>query len=157
MRTFHEILNIFSVCNSQKILNLIQPFVEQGKILPRTEAQIAANIDDYILLFEGDELLACAGLKNCQEGGMGEIYALVVSKKVQNQGFSRKLLDKLMQKAAANNFSKVFALSKHNAQWFLKQGFIKMEVNELPKKRQALFDYQRNSSIFFKRVVQDEN
>jgi hypothetical protein len=40
-------------------------------------------------------------------------------------------------------------LSKHNAQWFLKQGFVKMDIRELPEKRQALFDHQRNSSVFF--------
>jgi amino-acid N-acetyltransferase len=56
----------------------------------------------------------------------------------------------------ADNFSKVFALSRHNAQWFLNQGFVKMEISELPKNRQALFDHQRNSSIFFK-IVSKEN
>jgi amino-acid N-acetyltransferase len=53
-------------------------------------------------------------------------------------------------------WSKVFALSKQNAQWFLKQGFVKMDIRELPKKRQALFDHQRNSSVFFK-IVAKEN
>lgn len=143
--------------DSQKILNVIQPFVEQGIILPRTKAQIDENIDDYVLLFEDDELVACAGLKNYKEGGMGEIYALAISKKAQNQGFSSKLLDKLMQKAFSKKISKVFALSKHNAQWFIKQGFVKMEISELPKKRQAMFDYQRNSSILFKKVESYEN
>jgi N-acetylglutamate synthase and related acetyltransferases len=83
---------------------------------------------------------------------MGEVYALAVSKDVQNQGFSVKLLNEIMQKARVSNFSKIFALSKHNAQWFLKQGFIQMEISELPKRRQALFNHQRNSSIFFKDV-----
>ncbi|HIM58243.1 MAG TPA: GNAT family N-acetyltransferase, partial [Gammaproteobacteria bacterium] len=83
---------------------------------------------------------------------VGEIYALAVSKSVQNQGFSAKLLDEIMQKARVSNFSKIFALSKHNAQWFLKQGFVQMKISQLPKKRQALFDHQRNSSIFFKDV-----
>jgi amino-acid N-acetyltransferase len=83
---------------------------------------------------------------------MGEIYALAVSKDVQNQGFSDKLLDKIMQKARISNFSKIFALSKHNAKWFLKQGFVQMQISELPRKRQVLFNHQRNSSIFFKDV-----
>jgi N-acetylglutamate synthase-like GNAT family acetyltransferase len=48
---------------------------------------------------------------------MGEIYALAVSEKAQNQGISTQLLDKIMQKALADNVSKVFALSRHNAQW----------------------------------------
>jgi amino-acid N-acetyltransferase len=141
---------------AQKILALIAPFVKEDKILPRTYAQINDNINDFVLLEQSGELVACVGLKNSQEGGMGEIYALAVSEKVQNQGISTKLLNKVMQKALADNFSKVFALSRHNAQWFLNQGFVKMEISELPKNRQALFDHQRNSSIFFK-IVSKEN
>jgi N-acetylglutamate synthase-like GNAT family acetyltransferase len=34
--------------------------------------------------------------------------------------YSSQVVDKVMQKALADNFSKVFALSRHNAQWFLK-------------------------------------
>lgn len=83
---------------------------------------------------------------------MGEIYALAVSKDTQNQGFSAKLLDQIMQKARISNFSKIFALSKYNTEWFLNQDFVQMKISELPVKRQALFDHNRNSSIFFKDV-----
>ena len=137
---------------AQQILDLIEPFVKEGKILPRTFDQINDNIDDFVFLRNFDKMVACAGLKDCKEGEVGEIYALAVSKEIQNQGFSAKLLDEIMQKARDSKFSKIFALSKHNAQWFLKQGFIRMEIDELPKKRQALFNHQRNSSIFFKDV-----
>ena len=141
---------------AQKILELITPFVKEGKILPRTYTQINDNINDFVLLEQSGALVACAGLKNCQEDGMGEIYALAVSEKVQNRGISAKLLNKVMQKASADTLSKVFALSRHNAEWFLKQGFVKMEISELPKNRQALFDHQRNSSIFFKDVAKED-
>ncbi|SEH94458.1 N-acetylglutamate synthase [Bathymodiolus azoricus thioautotrophic gill symbiont] len=89
---------------AQKILELIAPFVKEDKILPRTYAQINDNINDFVLLEQSGELVACVGLKNSQEGGMGEIYALAVSEKVQNQGISTKLLNKVMQKALADNF-----------------------------------------------------
>ncbi|MBA5249441.1 MAG: GNAT family N-acetyltransferase [Gammaproteobacteria bacterium] len=138
---------------TQQILDLIAPFVKEGKILPRTYAQIEDSITDFVLLMQADTVIACAGLKHCQEGGVGEIYALAVSKSVQNQGISTKLLDKIMHKAAADKLSKVFALTKHNAKWFLKQGFVQMQIDELPKKRQVLFDHQRNSSVFFKEVI----
>ncbi|SMN10566.1 N-acetylglutamate synthase [uncultured Candidatus Thioglobus sp.] len=138
---------------AQQILDLIKPFVAQGKILPRTYAQINDNIGDFVWVQYSDDLLACAGLKDCQEGGMGEIYALAVSKNAQKKGVSTELLDKVMQKARTENFAKIFALSKHNIKWFLKQGFVQMQISELPEKRQTLFDRQRNSSIFFKPVT----
>ncbi|SMM99378.1 N-acetylglutamate synthase [uncultured Candidatus Thioglobus sp.] len=137
---------------AQQILDLITPFVEQGKILPRTYAQINDNITDFVLIRQSGQLSACAGLKNCQEGNMGEIYALAVSAEIQNQGVSTQLLNKVMQKARIQNFIKIFALSKHNTQWFLKQGFAQMKIDELPSNRQKIFNHQRNSFIFFKDV-----
>ncbi len=137
---------------AKQILELVTPFVKAGKILPRTYAQINGNLDDFVLLFDDDKLIACAGLKDCQARNMGEIYSLAVAKGAQKSGFSTQLLVKVMNKAKTLNFSKVFALSKHNKHWFIKQGFVQMEIADLPTKRQVLFNYQRNSSIFFKGV-----
>ena len=72
---------------AEQILELIEPFVKEGKILARTFDQINTNIDDFVFLQNFDQLVACAGLKDCKEGSMGEIYALAVSKDAQNQGF----------------------------------------------------------------------
>lgn len=136
----------------EQILALIKPSVQQGKILHRSRQQITDNIDDFVCLTQAGIVIACAGLKDCQEKNIGEIYALAVSKNMQNQGFSTQLLDSIMQKARHAHFSKIFALSKFNSQWFLKQGFSQMNIAELPLKRQATFDYQRCPFIFFKDV-----
>lgn len=136
----------------QKIYDLIQPFVNEGKILPRTNQQINDNINDFVLLFDDDELIACAGLKDCREGSMGEIYSLAVAQNSQNTGLSTKLLDKILIKAKERGFVKIFALTKFGTQWFLKNGFIQMQIGDLPAKRQKYFNHDRNSSIFFKEV-----
>ncbi|KAA0446147.1 MAG: GNAT family N-acetyltransferase [Candidatus Thioglobus sp.] len=137
---------------AQQIIDLIEPFVKQGKILHRSYAQIKDNIGDFVVLREGKVVIACAGLKDCQDGNMGEIYALAVAEKAQNQGVSLALMSKIMQKAHTDNFAKIFALSKHNSQWFLKQGFTQMPIDKLPKKNQKNFNHQRNSFIFFKEI-----
>ncbi|MCH9745265.1 MAG: GNAT family N-acetyltransferase [Proteobacteria bacterium] len=139
--------------NSEQILTLIKPFVEQGKILPRSRQEIEESIDDFVLLFDGDQLLACAGLKDCQEGSMGEIYSLAVAKNVQNTGLSKKLLNKILIKAKLRKFSKIFALTKFGTDWFVKNGFTQMNISDLPIKRQKYFNHDRNSSIFFKEVI----
>ncbi len=59
---------------------MLAPFVQEGKILPRTHSQISANIDDFVLLFEGQKLIACAGLKPYKKGAVGEIYSLAVDR-----------------------------------------------------------------------------
>jgi amino-acid N-acetyltransferase len=98
-------------------------------------------------------MLACAGLKDCQEGSMGEIYSLAVAKNVQNTGLSKKLLNKILIKAKLRKFSKIFALTKFGTDWFVKNGFTQMNISDLPIKRQKYFNHDRNSSIFFKEVI----
>ena len=127
--------------------------MEQGKILPRSRQEIEESIDDFVLLFDGDQLLACAGLKDCQEGSMGEIYSLAVAKNVQNTGLSKKLLNKILIKAKLRKFSKIFALTKFGTDWVVKNGFTQMNISDLPIKRQKYFNHDRNSSIFFKEVI----
>ncbi len=138
--------------NSEQILTLIKPFVDQGKILSRSKNEIEKNINDFVLLFEKSQLVACAGLKDCQEGSMGEIYSLAVAQDSQNTGLSNQLLDKILANAKQRNFSKVFALTKFGTEWFIKNNFTKMQISDLPRKRQKYFNHDRNSSIFFKEV-----
>ena len=138
---------------SEQILTLIKPFVDQEKILLRSKEEIEKNINDFILLFDNNQLIACAGLKDCQEGSMGEIYSLAVAKNSQNLGLSMQLLDKILIEAKRRKFNKVFALTKYEANWFLKHQFTQMKISNLPKKRQKYFNHDRNSSIFFKDIA----
>lgn len=138
--------------NSEQILSLIKPFVDQGKILFRSKDEIEKNINDFVLLFDNEQLIACAGLKDCQEGLMGEIYSLAVAQDSQNTGLSTELLNKILVSAKQRRFTKVFALTKFGTEWFLKNGFIQMKISDLPVKRQKYFNHDRNSSIFFKEV-----
>ncbi|MDC0390332.1 GNAT family N-acetyltransferase [Candidatus Thioglobus sp.] len=138
---------------SEQILTLIKPFVDQEKILLRSKEEIEKNINDFILLFDNNQLVACAGLKDCQEGSMGEIYSLAVAKNSQNLGLSMQLLDKILIEAKRRKFSKVFALTKYETNWFLKHQFTQMKISNLPQKRQKYFNHDRNSSIFFKDIA----
>ncbi len=137
---------------ASQILKLVQPFVDQGKILPRTLIDINKSIDDFVLIYKDNQLLACAGLKDCQEGSIGEIYSLAVAQGFQNTGLSSQLLDKIVIKAKKEKFTKIFALTKHGTNWFIKNGFAQMNISDLPYKRQKHFNYDRNSLIFFKEV-----
>jgi len=150
--TLIKVLTVHIVDKANQILNLTKPFVDQGKILSRNKSDIEKNINDFILLFDQDQLIACAGLKDCQEGSMGEIYSLAVSQDSQNTGVSADLLAKVLVEAKKRQFSKVFALTKFGTDWFIKNNFTQMKISDLPSKRQKYFNHDRNSSIFFKDV-----
>ena len=127
----------------------MQPFVEEGRLLERSYETILNNIDDFVIIENNNEVIACAGLKLYKEENVGEIYALVVNKNFHNTDTSSKLMGLLIQKASHLNLRSIFALSKYGGRFFFRFDFIESELSSLPESRQNSYDYMRNSKIYY--------
>jgi amino-acid N-acetyltransferase len=46
----------------------------------------------------------------------------------------------------------LFVLTTHTAHWFQERGFVNGELQDLPVKKQQLYNYQRNSKVFIKNL-----
>ncbi|MBT7149987.1 MAG: GNAT family N-acetyltransferase, partial [Thiotrichales bacterium] len=106
------------------------------------------SINDFVFIEEDNQIIACAGLKLYQEENVGEIYAVVVSKKFHNTDTSTRLMELLIDKASRLNLSSVFALSKYGGRFFFRFEFVESELSSLPKLRQKSYDYARKSVIY---------
>jgi len=126
----------------------MQPFVEEGRLLERSYETINNSINDFVFIEEDNQIIACAGLKLYQEENVGEIYALVVSKKFHNTDTSTRLMELLIDKASRLNLRSVFALSKYGGRFFFRFEFVESELSSLPKSRQKSYDYVRKSVIY---------
>ena len=84
---------------AKQIIELMEPFVEEGRLLQRSIKTINNSIDDFITIENNNEIIACAGLKIYKNEKVGEIYALVVSKNFHNTDTSSKLMELLIKKA----------------------------------------------------------
>ena len=58
----------------------------------------------------------------------------------------------LEQEARSLGMERVFVLSTQTAHWFLEQGFAEESRDELPDHKQAFYNLQRNSKVFFKKL-----
>jgi amino-acid N-acetyltransferase len=67
-----------------------------------------------------------------------------------NQGIATRLLQRLEADALKAKMTQIFVLTTQTAHWFLEQGFIEVELSDLPEQKQSLYNYQRNSRIFSK-------
>jgi amino-acid N-acetyltransferase len=47
---------------------------------------------------------------------------------------------------------RLFVLTTRTAHWFLERGFGNAALDELPGEKKALYNFQRNSKVFFKRL-----
>jgi amino-acid N-acetyltransferase len=67
-----------------------------------------------------------------------------------NQGIATRLLQRLEADALKAGMARIFVLTTQTAHWFLEQGFVEVALSDLPKQKQSLYNYQRNSRIFSK-------
>ena len=128
----------------------MQPFVNDGKLLSRSYKQLSEAIDEFVILEDDGQIIACAGLRVYKSENMGEIYALTVNKSFHNTGTSLKLMEKLIQKASDLDLDSIFALSKYGGRFFFRHNFAEVNLSSLPLLRQKSYDYQRNSIIYLR-------
>ena len=133
------------------VLRIMQPFVERGILLPRTEAQLERACQDFIVFEVDDSVHACAALHEYGEG-TAEIAGIAVDEQFLHLGVGPKLVDFLCERAQKKGLESVFALTTQTADWFLKLGFAEADIAALPEKKRLTYNMQRRSRIFVKRL-----
>ena len=130
----------------------MQPYVDDGKLLKRSYEQLNESFEDFVLVTNDDQIVACAALRHYKDERKGEIYALAVNKEYHNTGVSSQLLEKLMKRASDMGLIGIFALSKYGGRFFLRHGFVEGLISDLPLTRQKSYDHQRKSTIYLKKL-----
>ena len=130
----------------------MQPYVDDGKLLKRSYEQLNECLEDFVLVTNDDQIVACAALRHYKDERKGEIYALAVNKEYHNTGVSSQLLEKLMKRASDMDLIGIFSLSKYGGRFFLRHGFIEGVFSDLPHIRQKSYDHQRKSTIYLKKL-----
>jgi amino-acid N-acetyltransferase len=134
------------------VLRIMQPFVERGILLPRTEAQLAEAWQDFIVFEVDGSVHACAALHEFP-GGTAEIAGVAVDEGYLHLGVGPKMVDYLCEKAARSGLSSVFVLTTQTADWFEKLGFTEADPSTLPEKKKSSYSTQRKSRVFRKAVT----
>jgi amino-acid N-acetyltransferase len=136
------------------VLRIMQPFVERGILLPRTEAQLEETLQDFIVFEVDDSVHACAALHDFPPG-TAEIAGIAVDEQFLHLGVGPKLVDFLCERARRKGLLSVFALTTQTADWFDKLGFEETDVSALPQKKRGAYNLQRKSRVFIKRIRTD--
>ncbi len=132
------------------ILELIDPLERQGTLVRRSREALETEIDHFTIMERDGMIIGCAALYPYADDGMAELACLAVH--VQYQGGSRgdKLLSVLESDARRFGLQSLFVLTTQTAHWFLERGFREADIDILPMKKQALYNYRRNSKVFVK-------
>tara|TARA_R110000823_G_scaffold125385_3_gene252017 strand:- start:5796 stop:7178 length:1383 start_codon:yes stop_codon:yes gene_type:complete len=132
------------------ILELIEPLERDGVLVKRSRELLETEIGLFRLLDRDGRIIACAALYPFPEEGCGEIACIVSHPDYRGGKRGQRLLAMLEQEALRQGLDRVFVLTTQTAHWFIEQGFIETSREALPERRQALYNLQRNSKVFFK-------
>jgi len=132
------------------ILELLGPLEEGGILVRRSRERLETEIHRFFLMERDRMVIACAALYPYPADGMGELACLAVHPDYRNRGRGEKLLERMGTIAREQGINRLFVLTTQTAHWFLERGFIATSLADLPMEKQALYNYRRNSKVFFK-------
>ncbi|MDO3387412.1 amino-acid N-acetyltransferase [Gilvimarinus sp. SDUM040013] len=130
------------------ILELIAPLESEGILVRRSRELLETEIDQFNVMEKDGTIIACASLYPYDD--IAELACVATHPDYRKGGRAQALLEQLEQGARGRGIRRLFVLTTQTAHWFLEQGFVPGKIDELPMKKQSLYNYQRGSKIFFK-------
>ena len=135
------------------VLQLIEPFENDGTLVRRERTEIERDIAEYTVIEHDGVIFGCAALYPYPENHTGEMAALTVSPHSQGQGDGEKILRRIEQRAKAKGLKSIFVLTTRTMHWFLKRGFVQAPIDWLPEARQRKYNLDRKSVVLVKKLT----
>ncbi|MGB6055547.1 MAG: amino-acid N-acetyltransferase [Burkholderiaceae bacterium] len=134
------------------ILKLLEPLEADGTLVKRGRELLEREIEQFTVIEHDGVIFGCAALYPFPEERMAEMAALTVSPDAQTQGDGERILKHMENRARAAGMKKLFVLTTRTAHWFLKRGFVRATIDDLPKDRQQMYNWQRKSLVLIKNI-----
>ena len=119
---------------------LIDLYVADGTLLPRTEEFIAAHADHFIVAVRGGRVVGCVHLDEYAPS-LAELRSLAVAPDAQGMGVGRSLVAAVEDLARRRGYRTVFAVS-NDEEFFGKYGFFPRHIPELDRERSEVSKYK---------------
>ena len=132
------------------ILKLIEPLEADGTLVKRGRELIEREIHYFSVIDHDGVLFGCAALYPFPDEKMAEMACLTVNPDVQGQGDGEKILKHMEARARSAGYTKLFVLTTRTSHWFLRRGFVNATVDDLPKNRKHMYNWQRKSLVLIK-------
>ncbi|HET6487504.1 MAG TPA: amino-acid N-acetyltransferase [Spirochaetia bacterium] len=144
----HENVRGMTPRDIPEVLRIMRPFMEREILLVRTEADLAARLDEFVV-YDVDGIIHACGALHPSKGmpGTAEIAAIAVDETYAGLGIGKRILTYLLAWAGRLGLRQVHALTTQTADWFAQFGFREGSVTDLPEERRRSYNRQRNSRV----------
>lgn len=103
------------------LLEFIQPFVDEGKLLPRTTNEVRDLLPNFFVVEMNGEIIGCAALE-IYSWKLAEIRSLAVAPQARGLGIGKLLVDACVERARELEILEVMAITSSIA-FFRSCGF----------------------------------
>ncbi|GAB4129920.1 MAG: amino-acid N-acetyltransferase [Sideroxydans sp.] len=134
------------------ILQLLRPLEEEGILVRRSRELLEREIARFVVLEHDHRIIGCAALYPFPNEAAAELACLAVDAQYRDRGYGEALLKHMGDVARAQKLKRLFVLTTRTAHWFIERGFKEADVNQLPKEKKALYNYQRRSKVFVRNL-----
>ena len=152
----YEDVRMANIDDIASLINLLRPLEEQGILVYRSRERLEQEIEQFAVIERDGMIIACAVLypipTQADELPSAEIASVAVHPDYRKSNRGTQVIEFLQDKAKQMGFQQLFVLTTRTAHWFIEHGFSPCDVDDLPQARQALYNYQRNSKVFKKKI-----
>ena len=116
-------ITLRSAVSSQapKLHALISANLEEGRLLPRTLAELVVHAERFVVAIRGRQIVGCAELAPLSQH-IAEVRSLVVDADARGLGVGAMLVEELRRRARRGGFEKLSAFT-HKPGYFIRMGF----------------------------------
>ena len=134
------------------ILELIKPLEVEGVLVKRSRESLEVNINQFTIIERDGMIIGCTAMQAYMKDKVCELSCLVVHPDYHGDGRGALMLALIEKQAKSLGLENIFVLTTQTAHWFQEKGFKLADIKTLPIKRKNLYNYQRKSKVFFKKL-----
>jgi amino-acid N-acetyltransferase len=134
------------------ILKLLRPLEVEGILVRRSRELLEQEIEQFVVLEHDHRIVGCAALYPFPDEVAAELAGLAVETQSRDRGYGEAILHHMISVAKAQGMKKLFVLTTRAAHWFIERGFVESDISELPAQKKSLYNFQRKSKVFVKKI-----
>lgn len=134
------------------LLQLIEPLEAEGILVRRGRERLEMEIEQFYVMEHDGRVIGCAALYPFAQEKMAEFACLAIHPAYRGGGRGDRLFHYCEEQAREAGFETIFCLTTRTEHWFLERGFIEKTVTDLPTEKQKIYNLQRRSKVFVKKL-----
>ena len=133
------------------LVALIEPMEEEGILVRRSRELLEREIGQFSVVEHDGMIVGCAAMYPYGTG-QAELACVAVHNDFRRYGYGDQLVKLVEQRARAAGVKQLFVLTTRTAHWFIERGFAPASIDELPDEKRLVYNFQRNSKVFIKKL-----